>query len=102
MLVNPNAVTNVPSQPSLVSEYPPIYLTSNNIPVTDLEPPAYNYEAVDHPSTPNNQFLNFLLQANTHHMTYTHMDASSKLWAHACDNIIGKDGPSDQLIDQAF
>ena len=46
-----------------------------------------------------NEFLESLLQGGAHHFAYIFMDASSNLWIHACNNVIGKDGPSRILMD---
>ncbi|KAF9236162.1 hypothetical protein BU15DRAFT_64257 [Melanogaster broomeanus] len=86
------------------SEYPPVYLTANNVPVTQtaastllVVPPAYNYVA-NHPSSANNQFINSLLQKGAHQLAYTIMDALSDMWIYSCNNVIGKDGPMDILM----
>lgn len=46
------------------------------------------------------RFLEVLLQKGAHRLAYIFMDASSDMWIYTCDKVIGKDGPTETLLDR--
>lgn len=48
------------------------------------------------------EFLVSLFEKGAHRAAYVFMDASTETWIYACNNVIGKDGPSDKLLKRMF